>query len=122
MKRISELELNYDEFVALYKSGKLNLRVNAAAAGHLFQGALSEYAGQQAFLRTLTFVALPAGIIAFFFVEWYYAVGLIFFFFFMSKVSQGHAASSFQKELLENEQFFDEVKASTFDFVMVEER
>ena len=122
MKTIFELDLNHAEFVALYESGKLELRVNASAAGYLFQGALSEYAGKQAFLRTLTFAALPAGIIAFFFVEWYYAVGVIFFGLYMTKVSQGHAASSFREELLKNEQFYDEVKASNFNLAIVEER
>jgi hypothetical protein len=121
MKNFSELNLSHDEFVERHSSGKLTIRSDPAAIGFLFKDHLWKYAGKQAAIRTLAFALLPAGVIAFFFVDWPYALGLIVFGLVMVKVAQSHASNSFYKELIENPSFYDLICNEPTQFAMIEE-
>ena len=87
--------MNHTDFVEKYNSNQISVDVSRNKAGFMYEqpGLMpQQFRIKQAMIRTIAFVGVLLGVVLFFFVPWWAALGVLFAAFYMFPQAQKNAA------------------------------
>ena len=105
--------MEFDDFVEKWRKNQISVQVDKNKAGFMYEkpGIMpSKYRKKQALFRTLAFGGCIAGVVLFFFIQWWISILILFFGLWMFPKCQSAAATGVLDASLNSREIFQIAK------------